>query len=97
VVTYCAYRGLSSYGFIGVGWLLHTGWDALHHLYENPGSARGFYYRSPTGAPDGSGRRLPPRAALGLCGVLADADDPASPYGALVQEGLLGRVGVLAS
>ena len=35
-VTYCAYRGLSSYGFIGVGWLLHTGWDALHHLYGNP-------------------------------------------------------------
>ena len=36
VVTYCAYRGLSSYRFIGVGWLLHTGWDALHHLYGNP-------------------------------------------------------------
>jgi hypothetical protein len=27
---------LSSYGFIGAGWLLHTGWDALHHLYGNP-------------------------------------------------------------
>ena len=36
VVTYCAYRGLRSYGFIGVAWLLHTGWDALHHLYGNP-------------------------------------------------------------
>jgi hypothetical protein len=36
VVTYCAYRGLRSYGFIGVGWLLHTGWDVLHHLYGNP-------------------------------------------------------------
>ena len=36
VVTLCAYKGLSSYGFIGVGWLLHTGWDVLHHLYGNP-------------------------------------------------------------
>ena len=36
VVTYCAYRGLRSYSFIGVGWLLHTGWDMLHHLYGNP-------------------------------------------------------------
>ncbi len=35
-VTYCAYQGLRSYGFIGVGWLLHTGWDVLHHLYGNP-------------------------------------------------------------
>ncbi len=22
--------------FIGVGWLLHTAWDVLHHLYGNP-------------------------------------------------------------
>ena len=36
VVTYCAYRGLHSYGFIGLGWLLHTGWDVMHHLYGNP-------------------------------------------------------------
>src|SRR5262249_32006839 len=36
VVTYCAYRGLNSYGFIGLGWLLHTGWDVMHHLYGNP-------------------------------------------------------------
>lgn len=36
VATYCAYRGLRSYGFIGVAWLLHTGWDVLHHLYGNP-------------------------------------------------------------
>lgn len=35
-LTYCAYRGLRSYSFIGVGWLLHTGWDVLHHLYGNP-------------------------------------------------------------
>jgi hypothetical protein len=36
VVTFCAYQGLRSYSFIGVGWLLHTGWDVLHHLYGNP-------------------------------------------------------------
>src|ERR1700733_5134767 len=35
VVTYLAYRGLHSYNFIGAGWLLHTGWDVLHHLYGN--------------------------------------------------------------
>ena len=35
-VTYCAYQGLKSYNFVGVGWLLHTGWDVLHHLYGNP-------------------------------------------------------------
>jgi hypothetical protein len=36
VLTVCAYKGLRSYSFIGVGWLLHTGWDILHHLYGNP-------------------------------------------------------------
>jgi hypothetical protein len=36
MVTYCAYKGLRSYNFIGVGWLLHTGWDVLHHLYGDP-------------------------------------------------------------
>jgi hypothetical protein len=36
LLTYVAYRGLSSYNFIGVGWLLHTGWDVVHHLYGNP-------------------------------------------------------------
>lgn len=36
VVTYCAYRGLDSWTFIGIGWLLHTGWDVLHHLKGNP-------------------------------------------------------------
>jgi len=25
LITYVAYRGLRSYNFIGVGWLLHTG------------------------------------------------------------------------
>jgi hypothetical protein len=30
VVTYCADKGLHSYPCIGIGWLLHTGWDVLH-------------------------------------------------------------------
>jgi predicted small integral membrane protein len=36
VVTFFAYRGLQSYRFIGIGWLLHTAWDVLHHLYGTP-------------------------------------------------------------
>ncbi|WP_214402143.1 DUF6010 family protein [Pseudonocardia lacus] len=35
-VTWCAYRGLESWTFIGIGWLLHTGWDVLHHLHAAP-------------------------------------------------------------
>ena len=35
LITYIAYRGLHSYNFIGLGWLFHTGWDVLHHLYGN--------------------------------------------------------------
>jgi hypothetical protein len=31
-----ALNGLRSYRFIGIGWLLHTGWDILHHLYGSP-------------------------------------------------------------
>ena len=36
VVTFCAFKGLQSYWFIGIGWLLHSGWDILHHLYGHP-------------------------------------------------------------
>src|SRR5712691_8244892 len=36
VLAICAYNGLRSYRFIGIGWLLHTGWDILHHLYGKP-------------------------------------------------------------
>jgi len=36
VVTFCAYQGLHSYRLIGLGWLLHTAWDVLHHLYGHP-------------------------------------------------------------
>lgn len=32
VVTYVAFRGLDSWTFIGIGWLLHAAWDAVHHL-----------------------------------------------------------------
>ncbi len=36
VMTYVAYRGLDSWTFIGIGWLLHTAWDLVHHLKGNP-------------------------------------------------------------
>lgn len=36
LATVCAYRGLESYTFIAIAWLLHTGWDILHHLYGSP-------------------------------------------------------------
>jgi len=35
-VTPIAYFALRSYGLIGIGWLLHSAWDVLHHLYGNP-------------------------------------------------------------
>jgi len=34
--TFLAYRGLTDYRFIGIGWFLHTCWDIVHHLYGNP-------------------------------------------------------------
>jgi hypothetical protein len=36
IVTFCAYRGLRSYRFIGLGWILHTVWDLIHHFYGHP-------------------------------------------------------------
>jgi hypothetical protein len=36
MVTFCAYKGLQSYRYISIGWLLHTGWDLVHHFYGNP-------------------------------------------------------------
>jgi hypothetical protein len=30
------YRGLESYRFIGLAWLMHSAWDVAHHLYGNP-------------------------------------------------------------
>jgi uncharacterized protein DUF6010 len=36
LITVCAYKGLNSYRLIGLGWLFHTAWDVMHHLYGNP-------------------------------------------------------------
>lgn len=36
LMLFVAYKGLKHYYFIGIGWLLHTGWDILHHFYANP-------------------------------------------------------------
>ena len=34
-----------SYVFIGIAWLLHTGWDIVHHLYAEHGSCRSWQTR----------------------------------------------------
>ena len=36
LLTAIAYCGLRSWGFIGVGWLLHTVWDVVHHRRGAP-------------------------------------------------------------
>ncbi|WP_405696904.1 DUF6010 family protein [Streptomyces coelicoflavus] len=36
LMLYVAYRGLTSWTYIGIGWLLHTAWDVAHHLKGNP-------------------------------------------------------------
>ena len=33
---YLAYRSVDDMRFVGMGWILHTLWDTLHHLYGNP-------------------------------------------------------------
>jgi len=35
-ITYVAYRGLESWTFIGIAWLLHTAWDVVHHVKGSP-------------------------------------------------------------
>lgn len=35
-MTYVAFRGLRSWRWIGVAWLMHTAWDLLHHRYGEP-------------------------------------------------------------
>lgn len=35
-MTFVAYKGLTDYRWIGFGWLLHTGWDIMHHFYGDP-------------------------------------------------------------
>jgi hypothetical protein len=36
LLTWVAFRGLESWTFIGIGWLLHTAWDVVHHLRGEP-------------------------------------------------------------
>ena len=36
VVTLVVYRGLDSYRFIGLAWLMHASWDLPHHLWGRP-------------------------------------------------------------
>ena len=36
VMVVVAYLGLRSWNFIGLGWLLHTAWDILHHRRGSP-------------------------------------------------------------
>lgn len=31
-----AWRGLKDYRFIGLAWLMHAGWDLVHHFWGNP-------------------------------------------------------------
>lgn len=35
-ITFCAYKGLTSYRWIGVAWLLHTVLDIVHNLLGKP-------------------------------------------------------------
>ncbi len=36
ITTPVVYLGLRSYRFIGLAWLMHSGWDIVHHLWGNP-------------------------------------------------------------
>jgi hypothetical protein len=36
VITYLAYRGLESWRFIGIAWLVHAAWDLAHYLRGHP-------------------------------------------------------------
>lgn len=36
IMLFIAFKGLTNYTYIGIGWLLHTCWDILHHLYGDP-------------------------------------------------------------
>ena len=36
LLTWLAFRALDDYRFAGIGWVLHVGWDILHHLYGRP-------------------------------------------------------------
>jgi hypothetical protein len=36
LLTWVAFRGLQDNRFLAAGWLLHTAWDVVHHLYGTP-------------------------------------------------------------
>ena len=36
LMTWLAFSALDDYRYAGVGWLLHVGWDVLHHLRGHP-------------------------------------------------------------
>lgn len=36
IATPFAYLGLRSYRSVGTAWLMHSGWDFVHHLWGNP-------------------------------------------------------------
>ncbi len=36
LMTGIAFVGLTRYSFIGIGWVLHTCWDVVHHLFAHP-------------------------------------------------------------
>lgn len=36
LVSVVAYKGLTRNYMIGIGWLLHTLWDTIHHYYADP-------------------------------------------------------------
>ena len=49
IAVFPAYLGLKHYAWIGVAWLMHSGWDLAHHLYGNtlfhdhPGTSFGCF------------------------------------------------------
>ena len=36
LMFFLAYKGLTDYKYIAIGWLCHTAWDIVHHFYANP-------------------------------------------------------------
>jgi hypothetical protein len=36
IMVFVAFKGLTHYKYIAIGWLLHTIWDLVHHWYANP-------------------------------------------------------------
>lgn len=36
IMLFLAYKGLTDYTYIAIGWLVHTVYDVLHHFYGQP-------------------------------------------------------------